>query len=219
MTEPKRFNAIVRRVWKETPKLTGILLEVPADVTGTYTKPGQYVVLHAADGRRVYIVIASAPGEPTLIELLLGEQARERLAPVEGLEIPIEPAAGNGFPLDVAKGYDVVLFATGSAIAAMRPVIEMIRKNRSDYGRVTLYFGAHTAEELAYGAHFDSWTRDRVDVVRAISKPWVQDLFERDPVPVDRAVAFVCGHKEMMEAATASLVKAGLAAERIRRNW
>jgi sulfhydrogenase subunit gamma (sulfur reductase) len=219
MTEPKRFSAIVRRVWKETPALTGVLLEVPADVTASYAKPGQYVVLHTKDGKKVFIVIASPPGEPATIELLLGQAALEKLMPVEGQELMIEGAAGNGFPIDVAKGNDVVLFATGSAIAAIRPVIEIIRKNRADYGRVTLYIGAHSLEDFAYGSQFDAWTRDRIDIVRAVSKPWVQDLFDREPVPLDTAVAFVCGQKDMMEACTAVLVKAGLAADRIRRNW
>jgi NAD(P)H-flavin reductase len=216
-TEPKRFHAFVRRVWSETPKLTGVELEVPAEVVGAYERPGQYVVLYGPDGKKVFIVIASPPGDR--FELLLGAAAREKLAPAEGNKLEIEAPAGKGFPMDVAKGNDVVLFATGSAIAAIRPVIEVIRRTRGEYGRVTLYFGAHTAEEFAYGAHFDGWGKDRIDIVRATSKPWVQDLFVRDPVPLDKAVAFVCGQKEMMEATTEALVKAGLAAERIRRNW
>lgn len=199
--------------------MTGVELEVPDEVTNAYVKPGQYLVLHAKDGKKVFIVIASPPGTPRLLDLLLGEAALEKLQPVAGQTIEVDAAAGNGFPIDIAKGNDVLLFATGSAIAAMRPVIEMIRQNRADYGRVTLYFGARNAEEFAYGAHFDDWIRDRVDVIRTVSKPWIQDLFAKDPVPVDRAVAFVCGQKEMMESTTAVLVGAGLAADRIRRNW
>jgi sulfhydrogenase subunit gamma (sulfur reductase) len=192
---------------------------VPEEVTASHVKPGQYVVLHTDDGKKVFIVIASPPGTPGELEVLLGEAAKDKVKPVEGMSIAIEPAAGNGFPIDVAKGNDVLLFATGSAIAAMRPVIEMIRTNRADYGRVTLYIGAHAPEEFAYGSHFDSWARDRIDVVRAVSKPWVQDLFDRDPVPLDKAVAFVCGQKDMMEACTTVLVKAGMTAERIRKNY
>src|SRR5262249_43363378 len=138
MAEPQRFTATVRRVWMETPRLTGVSLHVPEGVTRTYVRPGQYVVLHAPDGKKVFLVIASPPGDPEHLDLLLGEAAKEKLAPVEQMTLPIDAAAGNGFPIEIAKDHDVLLFATGSAIAAMRPVVEVIRRHRSDYRRVVL---------------------------------------------------------------------------------
>jgi NAD(P)H-flavin reductase len=219
MTEPKRFSATIRRVWKETPRLTGVALEVPEDVTRAYERAGQYVVLHSQDGKKVYIVIASAPGAPKEIDVLLGEAAVEKLKPIEGGTLDLEAAAGAGFKLDDVKGSDVLLFGTGSAIAALRPLISTIRRNRADYGRVTLYIGVKSADEFAYVKEFEDWVKDRIDIIRGISKPWVQDLFLKDPVPVDRAVAFICGQKDMMESTTAALVGAGMPAERIRKNW
>jgi NAD(P)H-flavin reductase len=119
----------------------------------------------------------------------------------------------------MAEGKDVLLFAVGSALAPMRPLVNLIRAKRSDYGRVVLYAGARTADDFPYRKEFDAWKRDRIDIVCSVSKPWVQDMFKADPVPVDDAVAYVCGMKEMMDAVTATLVDAGMPAAKIGRNW
>ena len=212
-------EAVVRRVWRETSKLTGVVLEVSEDVAKQYTRPGQVVVLRPNDEEKVYLAIASSPGEAAAIELLMGTAAAEKVNPSEGRSIVMEPPNGKGFPVEMAEGRDVLLFAVGSAIAPIRPLVQMIRAKRSNYGRVALYAGASSEEDFPYRREFEAWKRDRIDVVRAISKPWVQELFERDPLPVDDAVAYVCGMKEMMESVTATLVAAGLPATKIGRNW
>jgi NAD(P)H-flavin reductase len=212
-------SGVVRRVWRETPKLTGVVLEVSDEIAKQYTRPGQIVVLRPIDTDKVYLAIASSPGEANALELLLGGAAAEKVRPVEGMKLAFDPPSGKGFPVEMAAGKDVLLFAVGSALAPIRPLVQMIRKNRSDYGRVLLYAGANTEADFPYRNEFDAWKRDRIDLVRAISKPWVQDLFTRDPVAVNDAVAYVCGSKEMMDAVTAVLVGAGLPAARIGRNW
>jgi sulfhydrogenase subunit gamma (sulfur reductase) len=211
--------ALIRRVWRETPTLTGVLLEVPEEVAKQYTRPGQIVVLRPNDADKVYLAIASSPGEAAAIELLLGGAAMEKVKAKEGAEVLLDPPSGKGFPVEMASGKDVLLFAVGSAIAPIRPVVQMIRRNRSDYGRVVLYLGARSEEEFPYRKEFDAWKRDRIDLVRAISKPWVQEMFVRDPVPVKDAVAFVCGMKEMIEGVTETLVEAGMPMSNIGRNW
>lgn len=216
---PEVERAIIRRVWPETERLTGVVLEVSEEAARRYRRPGQIVVLRPPSGKRVYLVITSAPGEARALELLLGEQAVRDVAPSEGAEVDLERPSGPGFPLELAKGSDVLLFGIGSAIAALRPLVEVIRRHRDDYGRVTAYLGTHTEQDLPYRGDQEGWRRDRIDVVRAISKPWVQDLFERDPVPVAGAFAFIAGTKVMMQDVEARLVKAGMPADRVKRNW
>jgi NAD(P)H-flavin reductase len=212
-------GAVVRRVWRETPKLTGVVLEVAEDVAKQYTRPGQIVVLRPNDTDKVYLAIASSPGEAAAIELLMGSAAVDKVKPSEGASVALDPPNGKGFPFEMAAGKDVLLFAVGSALAPIRPLVQMIRGQRSNYGRVVLYAGAHSADDFPYQKEFYAWKRDRIDIVQSISKPWVQEMFTSDPVPVDDAVAYVCGMKEMMEATTAALVAAGMPAAKIGRNW
>lgn len=215
----EKVVGVIRRVWDETPKLKGVVLEVPEAVAAQYTTPGQIVVLRPNEKDQIYIAIASQVGEKAALELLLGEGAAAKLDLQVGAKIEMNPPTGRGFPVDKALGKDVLLFAVGSALAPIRPLVQLIRKNRSDYGRVTLYIGAHTEEDFPYRAEYDGWKRDRIDVVKAVSKPWVQELFQKDAPSVDQSVAYVCGMKAMMEQVTEVLVAAGVPAENIGRNW
>lgn len=219
---PLVSRAIVRRVWSETPGLVGVVLEVSEDVARTYERPGQFLVARPGGDERVHLVIASRPGEASAFEVLLGASARAKLAIGEGSEgrvIEIEAPQGAGYPIDLARGRDVFLLAMGSGLASLRPVIELMRLERESYGRVTAYIGAHTVHDFPYAGHYELWARDRIDIIRVVSKPWVQDRLDGDRVSVENAVAFICGSKAMMESTTRVLVGKGLPLERIRRNW
>jgi NAD(P)H-flavin reductase len=219
MTETAPVPSIVRRIWPETPRLKGLVVEVPQEVADQHVRPGQYVVAKANGDGRVFLVIASRPGEARAFELLLGESAEKTLAPIEGGAIEIHPPAGPGFRMETARGKDVLLFAAGGALAALKPVIDTIRMERAAFGRVTLYLGAHTEADFPYAGYYAMWKRDRIDLVRAVSRPWVQEMFEKDPPSVSDAAAFVCGGKQMMADVTETLVRAGLPPERIGRNF
>jgi NAD(P)H-flavin reductase len=219
MSEGPRVQAIVRRVFQETPRLQGAILEVPEEVARAYDKPGQYVVLHPRPTDKIFLVIASAVGEARAFEVLLGPAAAEKAKLTEGHHLEIDPPTGRGFGLDDAPGKDLLLFGVGTGVAALRPVIESIRRRRTEFGDVVLYAGAHLPEEHPYRRDEEAWRRDSVRVVRAVSKPWVQDLFRRDPVPVSNALAFVSGMKPMIEGVTETLAEHGMPRDRVRLNW
>jgi sulfhydrogenase subunit gamma (sulfur reductase) len=215
--------AEVERVWSETPRLIGVSLDVPPELARAHLHPGQVVRAHDAHGEHLHLALASVPpstDEPRpRFELLVGQQAASRLELVAGARLRLEGPAGPGFPLARARGQDLLLFAVGSGLAPLRPVIELVRRARSDFGQVTLYVGAHTREELPYARHFDAWDRDRIDVITSVSRPWVQERFADDPPPVGSAYAFVAGMQAMIDGVTDALAAAGMPRERVLRNW
>lgn len=208
----------VDRLWPETPLLTGVRLESPDAVRKDHTTPGQVIAVETADGKKTYLALASAPGDAQL-ELLVAPNGMEQIGLHRGQTLTIEGPFGTGFPLDRAVGKDVFLFAVGSAMAPIRPLVEMIRKSRSDYGRVCLYVGAMTPDGFAYGSWYDHWSRDRIDIVRVLHPEFVQDAFASDPLSVDDCEAYVCGMKEMMDGVEAVLARFGLDPSRVHRNW
>lgn len=214
-----RPTGIVRRLWKETPHLTGVVLEVSPELAARYTRPGQVVVLRPNETDQIYLAIASAPGEAQALELLVGEAALAKLKLEQGAQVVLDPPSGPGFNLEMARGRDVLLFAVGSGLAPVRPLIQHLRRDRSNYGQIILYVGAHTERDFPYQAEFEGWKRDRIDVVRSVSKPWVQDRFREESPDVRNAVAYLVGMKPMIEGVTAALVEAGLDKERIGKNW
>lgn len=211
-------DVTVARVWAETPGLTGVRLEAGAEIRADHTVPGQVLAAHAPDGGKVYLALSSVPGADQL-ELLAAPGAVERLGLSPGQALAVEGPFGQGFPLAPALGKDILLFAVGSALAPIRPVVEMIRRERADFGQVTLYVGAMDEKAFAYHQDYDGWMRDRVDVIKVTHPEFVQNAFAADPLPVDDAIAYVCGMNEMMDGVTETLGRFGLAPERVLRNW
>lgn len=226
------------KVMQNEPAADG-LFHLTVDVRDTplpegHRLPGQYVKL-AVDGvGEGYFAIASAPGgngkAANVFEFLVKEGSALTNA-LKGLKVgerlKISAPAGKGFPLERARGKDVLLFATGSGIGAIRSVIEEIRRVRKEYGDVTLFFGVRTPASFAYAAELDAWERDGIKVIRTVSRPgnsgwqgltgYVQAHVGE--VRVSNAVAFLVGQKGMVEGVTEALVSRGLPRENLFLNF
>ena len=211
-------SATIVATHPETERLLSLTLAVDDAVRAAYTRPGQVIVVHPEPGQNLYLAIASKVGDEHL-RVLLGEGARRQIGPEPGRVLSITPPTGRGFPVEMADGNNVLLFAVGSALAPIRPLIEHFRAQRSNYGRIVLYVGAHTDQDFPFAGEFDAWRRDRIDIVKSISKPWVQERFSADRPSLDDTVAYVCGMKAMMQDVERVLVNAGLPADRIGKNW
>ena len=79
----------------------------------------------------------------------------------EGQEIGIRGPYGNGFPLEYLKGKDIVFIAGGIGLAPVRSVIMHCLKNRADYGKLTIIYGARSVEDLCFKDDlFDNWPKE-----------------------------------------------------------
>jgi NAD(P)H-flavin reductase len=173
--------------------------------------------------------IASAPAAGNYFEFLLrrGAPVADALAGLSpGSEVRITPAAGKGFPVEAAKGNDVLLVATGSGISAIRSVVGVVRASRSSFGRTWLLYGARTPAELAYSNEFDAWRQSAFDVTPTVSlseaswtgkSGWVEKHVPQ--LRADHTWAFLCGRKEMIRDMTELLVQRGLPTDRISLNY
>jgi len=211
------------------------LSHLEVDVTGTplvgsHLKAGQYVKLHMDGKGEAYYALASAPHRAgTRFELLVkaGSALADALSQVApGTRVRLSLPQGKGFPVEEARGKNVLLVATGSGISPIRSVIELIRTERTAFKDVALYFGARTPRAFAYADRLAAWEKDGIRVVRVVSQPgdsgwsgltgYVQTHL--GPQPQD-TVAFVCGQKGMVQAVTESLVAHGVVREQIHLNF
>lgn len=199
-------------------------------LVGSHSLPGQYVRLalpalpQAGEGM---FAIASGPDQTgTSFELLVkgGSDLADALMTAEvGTRVLLTAPEGPGFPLDAARGRCVLLFATGSAIGAIRSLIHEILHERTAFKDVTLYFGARTPDAFAYEDEMDAWRARGIDVVRTVSRPgeagwkgltgYVQAHLPN--AQLDDSVAFVCGQAEMVDGVREALRARGVADERI----
>lgn len=205
--------ARVTTLWREGALATGVRLEVDASWRAQHLHPGQYVL---AGPTSVPLALASAPGAP--VELLLGDEARAWVAPRVGETLALSAPLGPGFALAPARGQEVVVLAIGTAASAARALVEALALDRTAYGRIRVYLGAHTAEQHHYRAEDERWRAAGIEVVRAVSKPWIQALFLAGDRPAPGARVFAAGHAGLVAGVREAMEARGLDAATLALN-
>ncbi|MFO7155836.1 MAG: NAD-binding oxidoreductase [Pseudomonadota bacterium] len=225
-----QHRALVLSARGETPRLRFLTLQVPMAVASGYRIPGQFVEISlgpSAPG--AYFAMASPPGGERF-ELLVrqGEGVASelwRLAP--GDEVWTSLPLGPGFPLDDARGKDVLLFATGSGFAPIRALLRTILQEREAYGEVHLFFGVRTEQDFPFRDELAALPVRGVHTHLTVSRRppdpsghprYVQEKFREVLPEVKNAVAYMCGIQGMVEGVTEELVQAGMPRERIHVN-
>jgi NAD(P)H-flavin reductase len=210
------------------------LRSVHVDVSGTplvgsHSLPGQYVRVRIDSGEGVFAIASGPERDGATFELLVksGSEVADVLA-IAPVGTPVELTApeGPGFPLSEAYGHRVLLFATGSAISAIRSLIHAIRHERPRFRSVTLYFGARTPDAFAYESELEEWREAGIDVVRTVSQtgaPGWQGLtgYVHSHLPQEEladAVAFVSGQPEMVDDVKRALCERGMPPENVFQN-
>lgn len=233
MTDTSFYPVRLLARWAEAAHLQGLRFDVTdTPLPASFTQPGQYVQIKATpDGPVGYFAIAQPPGRPGPFEFLIKEApegaagALGALAP--GETVLMSPAQGRGYPLAGAEGRPVLLFAVGSGISPIRSLLWHLASRRAEFPEVVLFFGARTAEHLAYQGEFEAWEAEGIELVRVLSQAsepgavrgYVQDALAAHPVDPARATAFVCGMKPMVEAVAGELGRRGMPAAAIHQNY
>ena len=209
MSQPS-FEARIVASARQTPNMLLLGLEAAAGFAPTHIRPGQYAELSlAGDGSGLY-AMASAPGEQP-IEFLIrrGQGFSDALYGLgTGSRLSLGPALGPGFPLEATRGRDLYLLAAGTGIAALRPVVRCVLRERAAWGRVTLFYGVRFPRHFAFLEELAVWERHDVEVLLVTSgkhsEPfesytgYVQDLAEERRVPTENAHVFACGGEAML---------------------
>ncbi|KAF0135021.1 MAG: oxidoreductase FAD/NAD(P)-binding domain-containing protein [Methylocystaceae bacterium] len=132
---------------------------------------------------------------------------------------------GVGWPVEEAKGFDVLLIGGGIGLAPLRPAIYWLLRHRAAYGRVGVLYGARTPDDLIFVSELEEWRKTpdfqlRVAVERA-GPDWTGDVGYVTPLlsklrydPAD-AIAMICGPEVMIRATALALEDAGIADSRI----
>jgi sulfhydrogenase subunit gamma (sulfur reductase) len=207
---------------------TFILQFIDADLRRSYAfKAGQFNMLYAVGVGEVAISIVSDPTEPEMIEHTIriagrvtGVMARWKVGDVVGVRGPY----GNGWPVDQARGRDVVIITGGLGCAPTVGLINYIFRRRDQYGALHILHGVKTPNDLLYRERFDEWRRaPRTKVYLTSDRPeksWhyrigvVTELFDELDVPPS-SIVMMCGPEVMMRMAARSLRAKGIAEDSI----
>ena len=189
--------------------------------------PGQFNMLYAFGIGEIPISCSAAGPNGELIHTLraVGPVSRAICAAKRGSMIAVRGPFGNAWPMEAARGRDVVIIAGGIGLAPLRPVVQAVLAERRQYGRAFLLVGARTPADLIYRSELEQWQR-RADLgvhltVDGADAGWrghvgvVTKLIPSIGFDPLHGIAFVCGPEVMIRFAVAALQRAGLAADRI----
>jgi NAD(P)H-flavin reductase len=221
---PERFRVTSTR--RETEDTWTLEME-PVDRRRLEFAPGQFTMLYSYGAGEVPISVSGDPSRPgTLVHTVraVGATSIAVCGTKQGDELGVRGPFGRGWPLDEARGGDLVVVAGGVGLAPLRSVVYTALAERGRYGRLTLLYGSRTPAQLLYQDELSEWAEgDDLEtdlIVDAADERWhgrvgvVPALIERAELDPG-AVAMVCGPEVMMRFAVEALVAAGLAPERI----
>jgi sulfhydrogenase subunit gamma (sulfur reductase) len=226
--------AVVTGAWDETHTLRALRLQLPPDLLAHHERPGQVVKVKATTGEG-FFALASAPAPDGRAELLLkrgGKVADAIVAAAEpGGQLQITPPFGRGYPLEPARGRDVLLFAAGSGIAPIRALVQALLAHRDEVDRIVLFYGQRHGSEFAYRSEHLTWERHGVRVVlcpSAADDAWegvrgrvldVAHTLDFGGARLPEAATYVSGMSAMVADVKETLARSGVPPERVILNF
>ncbi len=168
--------------------------------------PGQFAFLSAFGVGEAPFGIASAHSNGGTLEFAvhrLGSVTTRLHELGEGDIIGIRGPLGNYFPMQEFKGKNLIVLGGGIGGAPLRPVIQTVLKERSDYGQLTILWAARHPSLLVFTDEYDEW-RDAPDTQLhlTVDQPdsrWdhnvglITELLERVAPEPENAITITCG--------------------------
>ncbi len=128
-------------------------------------KPGQCAMLSMPGIGEALFSITSSPTNTEYVEFSIkkcGCVTTWIHAAEVGQQITVRGPYGNGFPVETEfKGQDMLFIAGGIGLAPVRSVINYVRDNRANYGKVDIVYGSRSKEDLVFFKEIiDEWKND-----------------------------------------------------------
>ncbi len=186
-------------------------------------QPGQFSMLWVFGVGELPISISGDPAQHDCLIYTVRSVGRATHALVSqkvGDSVGVRGPMGVGWPVQVARGRDVIIVAGGIGLAPLRPLIYQVFRNRKDYGRLVVLYGARSPRELLYRKELANWARhsetQALVTVDYGGLSWrghvgvVTTLFKYARLQPAKSVAMVCGPEIMMRFVTRELEAHGL---------
>lgn len=186
-------------------------------------RPGQCAMISMPGVSEAMISITSSPTNKEFVEFSIKRCGclTTWLHNMEvGQEITVRGPYGNPFPVDTEfKGKDLLFIAGGIGLAPLRSVINYVRDNRANYGKVDIVYGSRSMDDLVDLAEIQNeWMHEPdFNVHLTIDRPqdgwdghvgFVPSYVEELGFDTNKT-AVLCGPPIMIKFTLASLIKLG----------
>ena len=193
-------------------------------------KPGQFNMVSLLGYGEAPISISSEPNVKNKFDhtiRFVGSLTHtiEKFKP--GDMVGIRGPFGNSWPVEEARGKNVLFIAGGIGLAPLRPFIKQVFHERDQFGKVQILYGARGTGEMLFTDEFDDWRKQAdtelhltVDKLEENEK-WdhtvgvVTVLYNVAKLDPANTVAVICGPEIMMRFAARGLLKHGFFAPQI----
>jgi NAD(P)H-flavin reductase len=222
LNEYKNYNCKILKIEKEGLDSKTFTLSLP--YKGFSFEPGQYVMASIPGFGEAIFGVASEMDNKKSIQITVrkvGSLTSELHNKKKGDVIGIRGPYGRAFPIDLAKGKNVLIVVGGIGIPPLRPLILDALKNPKKYKKVYIFYGCRDESVLNYTKEFNHWkkvcdlniTLDNPKT-KKYHKGVVTELLDIKNIPVD-AIAFMCGPPIMYKFVVQKLLGKGLKPENI----
>ncbi|MES9832045.1 MAG: FAD/NAD(P)-binding protein [Candidatus Thiodiazotropha sp. DIVDIV] len=185
--------------------------------------PGQFNMVTLFGAGEIPISIVNDPEDSHYFDHTIRvvgrvSEAMSKLQP--GDRVGIRGPFGRGWPIEEARGRDVLLVTGGLGCAPLVSVIRYLMKRRDQFGHLNILQGVKHSNDLIWREQYDAWASEPdVNVLLAAdvtTHEWhgqqgmVTELIEQLNLRVGRTLAMLCGPELMMLAAIANLRSMGV---------
>lgn len=224
----------------ETMRIASVRAETPGVATYSLSfarldreqqyrfQPGQFNMLYVPGLGQVAISLSADPAEQSAWAHTIrsaGNVTRRIAALGAGATLGLRGPYGTSWPLDEARGKDVILVAGGIGLAPLRPAIYALLRNRRDYGQLTLLYGGRSPVGLLYADEYARWSDQGLSLQATVDRSapgwmgsvgFVNLLLERlrGLRPAD-TIVLTCGPEVMMRYIVRSALARGMTADQI----
>jgi NAD(P)H-flavin reductase len=205
-------------------------IDDPAARADLRFRPGQVSMLGVFGVGEVPISIASDPARPGRLAHTV--RACGRVTNViaglrPGDRITLRTPLGRPWPVERARGGDLVIVAGGLGMAPLRSAIYEALRHRGAYRRVVLLVGARDPGQVLYRRQLERWRSLRIDglevhlTVDVPDEAWphrrgvVTNLFPDARIDAPASTVFTCGPERMMSVVLRELSALGVPDERL----
>ena len=218
----------IKRIQQETHDTFTLELKPKSNIQTVSFAPGQFNMLYVLGVGEVPISISGDPAEPDVlihttraVGAVTNAMRKLRRSDLIGVRGPF----GTSWPMEEAKGCDVVIVAGGIGMAPLRPSVYQLLSERREYGKVFLLYGARTPADLLYQREMEQWRARsdlHVDITVDRALRWwrgdvgvVTTLIPKADFDPTSTIAMVVGPEIMMRFTIAELQRRGLRVESI----
>lgn len=224
------FIATVKEVIEETPtiKTLRVVIDDPAEREAFRFEPGQVAQLSVFGVGEATFVINSPPTRTEYLQfsvMKVGEVTSKIHELKPGDKVGLRGPLGNWFPYEEMKGKDILFIGGGIGMAPLRTLLLFMLDNRSDYGRITLLYGARTPQDLCYKEDLKGWgTRDDMELVLTVDREFpgwdkrvglVPNVLKELAPSSDNKVAITCGPPIMIRFTLQALEELGFGPDQV----